>query len=160
MHVLSPIDVEFYEAQFKKLSEKLLMASNLLLPDAYQMEKDQLLSAKEIVDSHTSGFNEVLNQCSAGVLFNESLLPISAETNSSLSVTNLLWSCQDIISSVLLLNEDLSEYIKNLTITDELVWKLDQFVLTEKKFNAIADDLLECSRLITSVLTKFNDYNI
>lgn len=160
MKVLSPIDVENYEFQFKQLSEKLLKASNLLIPDAYQTEKELLLSAKELVDSHISGFNEVLNQCSAGVLFNESFLPLSAETNSTISVTNLLWSCQDIISSVLVLNGDLSDYIQNLSITDEMIWKLDQFVLTEKKFNAISDDLLECSRLIMSVLTKFDGYNI
>ena len=152
MKALSPIDVENYEKQFKLLSENLEKASNFLIPDAYQTEKDLLNTAKGLVDARFKGFNEVLNFCSAGVLFNESMIPV--ESNINQTVSGLLWSCQDIISNILILSEDLSDYISNLKVTDPMVWKLDQFVATEKTFNSIIDDLLECSRIIMTVLNN------
>ena len=158
---LSPIDVEKYENQFKTLSENLEKASNFLIPDAYQTEKEQLLSAKALVDKHFYGFNEVLNFCSAGVLFNESFMPlVSVENNINQTVSGILWSCQDIISSIIILNEDFSEYLLNMGMSDPMIYKLDQFVLVEDNFNFIVDDLEECSKLIMSVQTKLDGYYI
>ncbi len=161
MQGLTPIDVETYERYFKLISQNLEKASDLLIPDAYETEKQQLMTAKSFVDKHFTGFNEVLNYCSAGVIFAESFIPnTSVETNINNTVTGLLWSSEYMIDKITKFNTDLSLYISNLSVTDAMVWKMDQLVLAEKKFNFIVEDLEECSKIILSVLTKLDGYNI
>lgn len=161
MQSLTPIDVEFYEHKFKELSDGLQQAADRLIPDAYQTEKEQLLQAKALVDSHVQGFNEVLNLCSEGVLFNESSIIVPMENYSNAKVIKTLWSCQDILSSIFMLNSDLTEYVSVLSVAHSLSEKeLFNFMVLERKFSAISDDLEECSKLIMSVLTKLDGYNI
>ena len=157
MQGLSPIDVEYFENKFKTLISNLDKASSLLMPDVYDNEKQQLLQAKQIVENHFTGFNEVLNDCSAGVLFNESVFR-ETENVINNSIINILWGCQDIISSIMLLDVDLKEYLESLSVADPMVWKMDSLVLTEKKFNLIVDDLETVSKLIMSVLTTLDGY--
>ena len=160
MKVLTPIDVEKYENSFKTLLSDLSEASEYLIPDAYQTEKEQLTKAYQLISAHCTGFNEVLNNCSVGVIFNESFLMPSIENNSNSKVAGLLWHCEDIISSIMLFNSDLKFYIESLNVSDPMVWKMDQLILTEKKFNVIIDDLEQASNLIMSVLTKLDGYII
>ena len=158
MDALSPIDVEMYERRFKQLSEMLLKAHDLLIPDAYDMERESLLKAKTIIDGNFTGFNEVLNACSAGVIFNESYIPV--EVSMGKSVSEILWECFDIISSVVLLKDDFNSFLESLSVMNPMVWKLDQFMEAEKKFSVIMSGLDECQDIIISVLGSLDGNTI
>lgn len=146
---LDDIIIDQYQNQFKQLSKNLQQAADLLIPDAYQMEKDRLIYAKSLVDKNIETFDEVLSYC-ANMYLNESVI-VPVENNINNSVREVLWVCQDIVTSIMLFGARLSEFVVDV----EDIYK-DKWQEQEVKFSVVLDDMDEVSKILTQLLEKFD----
>ena len=158
MRALDPIDIEHYSKEFEMLLKEIRRASELLLPDAYFQEKESLDQVVTLLQDDVSLFDWVLNTCSVGVIFNESInVNATVESNVNQSVLAILWHCQDLISDILLLGSDLDDYLLTITVDDPLIWKLEQLVDVQHKFSKLLLDLEEAGRQISYLIGKLDD---
>ena len=146
---LDDIIIARYSNQFKQLSVNLQQAADLLIPDAYEMEKEQLLKAKGLVEKNFQTFDEVLSRCSSMSLNESSIVPV--ENNINHSVRQVLWVCQDIVTSVMLFGADLSDYIIEMEELNRGPWQEQ-----EQAFSGVLKDLDEVSGILTRLLEKFD----
>lgn len=156
MESLSPIMVNGYTVKYKKLITDLNRAALMLLPDAYYDMQEQLLQAKALLEHDQKQVEWFLNECSAGVVFNESI-NVTVEQNVNSTVVSILMDCQDKISSFLLLGEELDEYVTGLTVDDAMLWKMPKLVECQNVFDRFAVDLNSVYDTCSVIIEKLSN---
>ena len=150
---LDPILVESKTKQYANLSNYIQRASDLLIPDAFANEKEQLDHARLIVDGQKAQWDFILNSLSVGVIFNEAAnVNGFVEQDLNLSATALLWKALDIISMLSIMSSKYTQYLESITVEDSAIWKMQELVSVQEQFDLFVDKMEMVADLILSVL--------
>ena len=155
---LDPILVERYSKQFDRVISLLQSAADLLIPDAYDYQKQQLYSAMKMVQDQKEVYDSVLNSLSVGVLFQEGVqIKTSVEQDVNRTVLGLLWTCLDLISNINLFRSDFADFMESVVLDNFGQYNLKDFVLVESQVDSLCDALSDASDIICQVISSLDN---
>ena len=144
--------------QFDRVADLLKSAADLLIPDAYDYQKQQLYNAMQMVLDQKSVYDSILNSLSVGVLFQEGVqLKTSVEQDVNRTAIGLLWTTLDLISDINLFRSDFADFMESVILDNSGLYNLKDFVLVESQVDSLCDALSSAADIICQVISSLDN---